>query len=292
VLTTLSDPIERKIADLKDSVLPRWREIFQYRWTVLRSGIIGVLTGLLPGVGEDAGAWMSYAAAKAASKEPEKFGKGSIDGLMAPRPATCPPSPATSFPAWPLGIPARRPRRADGGDDHPRRAARAHADDPEPALHLPRGGDDDAGLDRDPAVRPVRRAAAAARAEGAPQHPDAHRVPALHGRRLRHRLAACSTSTPCWPSALARTSCVAAATRWRRWCWGLVLGPLLDKSLRRGLVLSDGSILPFFTRPIALAFAVVTIFTILLYVKPFKAAVQRVKSGIFSGLRMLFARRA
>ena len=31
---------------------------------------------------------------------------------------------------------------------------------------------------------------------------------------------------------------------------GLVLGPLLDKSLRRGLVLSDGSLLPFFTRPI------------------------------------------
>ena len=31
---------------------------------------------------------------------------------------------------------------------------------------------------------------------------------------------------------------------------GLVLGHLLDKSLRRGLVLSDGSLAPFFTRPI------------------------------------------
>src|SRR3982751_6794953 len=83
VLTTLADPVERKMADLKDSVLPRWREVMQYKWTVIRSGIIGVLTGLLPGVGEDAGAWMSYAAAKGLSKEPEKFGKGSIDGLMA-----------------------------------------------------------------------------------------------------------------------------------------------------------------------------------------------------------------
>ena len=55
---------------------------------------------------------------------------------------------------------------------------------------------------------------------------------------------------------------------------GLVLGPLLDKSLRRGLVLSDGSLVPFFTRPISLAFAVVTIFTILLYVPAFKAAVR------------------
>jgi putative tricarboxylic transport membrane protein len=73
---------------------------------------------------------------------------------------------------------------------------------------------------------------------------------------------------------------------------GLVLGPLLDKSLRRGLVLSDGSIVPFFTRPIAMAFAAVTIFTLLLYVKPFKAAVVRVRTGITSGVRSLFVRRA
>jgi putative tricarboxylic transport membrane protein len=60
---------------------------------------------------------------------------------------------------------------------------------------------------------------------------------------------------------------------------GLVLGPLLDKSLRRGLVLSDGSLAPFFTRPISLAFAVVTIFAILLYVPAFKARVRRITGG-------------
>jgi len=32
---------------------------------------------------------------------------------------------------------------------------------------------------------------------------------------------------------------------------GLVLGDLLEKSLRRGLVLSDGDLTPFFTRPIS-----------------------------------------
>jgi putative tricarboxylic transport membrane protein len=73
---------------------------------------------------------------------------------------------------------------------------------------------------------------------------------------------------------------------------GLVLGPLLDKSLRRGLVLSDGSITPFFTRPIALAFAVVTIFTILLYVPAFKAAVKRVTGAAGAGVKSVFARRA
>src|SRR5215213_11987262 len=83
VLTALADPVERKMVEMRDSVLPRFREVFQYWRTVLRSGAIGVLTGLIPGVGEDAGAWMSYAAAKAVSKERDQFGKGSIDGLMA-----------------------------------------------------------------------------------------------------------------------------------------------------------------------------------------------------------------
>ena len=68
---------------------------------------------------------------------------------------------------------------------------------------------------------------------------------------------------------------------------GLVLGGLLDKSLRRGLVLSDGSLAPFFTRPICIAFATVTIFTILLYVPAFKALVQRVTGAVGGQLRSL-----
>src|SRR5580658_10961900 len=54
---------------------------------------------------------------------------------------------------------------------------------------------------------------------------------------------------------------------------GLVLGGLLDKSLRRGLVLSDGSLVPFFTRPISMGFAAVTIFVLLLYIPAFKSLV-------------------
>jgi putative tricarboxylic transport membrane protein len=45
---------------------------------------------------------------------------------------------------------------------------------------------------------------------------------------------------------------------------GIVLGDILDKNLRRGLVLSDGDLTPFLTRPIsALMFAVcaVTVLT-------------------------------
>jgi putative tricarboxylic transport membrane protein len=43
-----------------------------------------------------------------------------------------------------------------------------------------------------------------------------------------------------------------------------VLGDIVDKSLRRGLVLSDGSLLPFFTRPISAALAALVLVMLLM----------------------------
>ena len=66
-------------APLKELFSSVWR----YKRTVLESGIIGTLVGIIPGVGEDIGAWGSYAAAKRHSKERDEFGKGSQEGLIA-----------------------------------------------------------------------------------------------------------------------------------------------------------------------------------------------------------------
>ena len=45
---------------------------------------------------------------------------------------------------------------------------------------------------------------------------------------------------------------------------GIVLGDLLDKNLRRGLVLSDGDLTPFFVRPISATLAAICLATILM----------------------------
>lgn len=66
---------------------------------------------------------------------------------------------------------------------------------------------------------------------------------------------------------------------------GIVLGGLLDKSLRRGLVLSGGDITPFFTRPISAGIAAVTILMLLLYIPAFKAAARKALNGIGRTLR-------
>ena len=59
-------------------------EIFQ-RWTiVIRSSLIGVFTGILPGAGGSVANILAYDQARKASKYPDKFGTGIADGIIAP----------------------------------------------------------------------------------------------------------------------------------------------------------------------------------------------------------------
>jgi len=52
--------------------------------TIIRSAIIGVGVGIIPGVGEDTGGWLSYWATKSLSSEEERktFGKGNPRGVI------------------------------------------------------------------------------------------------------------------------------------------------------------------------------------------------------------------
>ena len=60
------------------------REVLK-RWTiVVRSSLIGVFTGILPGAGGSIANILAYDQAKKASKHPEKFGTGIADGIIAP----------------------------------------------------------------------------------------------------------------------------------------------------------------------------------------------------------------
>ncbi len=54
----------------------------RYKLNLLRGGVIGTAIGILPGAGADIAAWISYAMAKRFSKEPEKFGTGHIEGIV------------------------------------------------------------------------------------------------------------------------------------------------------------------------------------------------------------------
>jgi putative tricarboxylic transport membrane protein len=61
----------------------RPKEIFVYIWTLIRSSILGVVVGIAPAAGPTIAAFMSYNSAKQASKNPETFGKGNPEGILA-----------------------------------------------------------------------------------------------------------------------------------------------------------------------------------------------------------------
>ena len=71
----------------------------------LKSSIIGVIVGIIPGTGASMASFFSYDRARKSSKHPEEFGNGSIDGIAAAESANNAVTGATLIPLLTLGIP-------------------------------------------------------------------------------------------------------------------------------------------------------------------------------------------
>lgn len=84
VMRALLSPEPPKVAKRKfGSILAGQIELTKiYWWQMTRGNIIGIIIGVLPGAGADMAAWVSYAMSKRFSKTPEKFGTGHPEGLV------------------------------------------------------------------------------------------------------------------------------------------------------------------------------------------------------------------
>jgi putative tricarboxylic transport membrane protein len=83
----------------------RFREIKGQWLNALRSAIIGIGIGILPGVGGSASNVIAYTVAKQSSKYPDKFGTGIIDGVVASETANNASIGGAMIPLLTLGIP-------------------------------------------------------------------------------------------------------------------------------------------------------------------------------------------
>lgn len=72
---------------------------------LIRSMFIGLVVGILPGAGIDVGSFMSYSQAKLWSKDPESFGKGNPEGVIASEAANNAVAAGAIVPTISLGIP-------------------------------------------------------------------------------------------------------------------------------------------------------------------------------------------
>lgn len=79
--------------------------VLRHKANLVRSSLVGVGLGALPGAGGDISAFTSYAVAKASSKTPEEFGKGAEEGVVATEAANNACCGGALIPAFALGIP-------------------------------------------------------------------------------------------------------------------------------------------------------------------------------------------
>ncbi|HEY9213821.1 MAG TPA: tripartite tricarboxylate transporter permease [Ancylobacter sp.] len=75
------------------------------RMAILRGGLVGFLTGLMPGAGPTVAALLAYVVEKRYSKHPERFGRGALDGVAASESANNSAVHAALIPMLALGIP-------------------------------------------------------------------------------------------------------------------------------------------------------------------------------------------
>lgn len=101
-----------QVAALKGRILPNMAAMRRYLPTIGRSGVIGTGVGALPGVGEDVAGWVSYGVGKTVSNEGEQFGKGSLEGLLCSETANNACIGGALIPLLVLGIPGSPPAAA------------------------------------------------------------------------------------------------------------------------------------------------------------------------------------
>ena len=89
--------------DLK-VVLKTWAGMPRYFMTLVRSSLIGCWLGVTPG-GATAASFMGYGVAKKFSRDPDSFGKGNVEGVLAPETAAHAAGTSALLPMLALGIP-------------------------------------------------------------------------------------------------------------------------------------------------------------------------------------------
>src|SRR5262245_43745008 len=280
VLTVMSERTARSRIMEFGSTLPRFMDVLRHWRTVLRSGVIGVWVGILPGVGEDMAAWSSYAAAKRLSKEPDRYGKGSVEGLLAAETGDNASVPGGIIPALALAIPGSAPCAVLLA------AMIIHGVQPGPMLMAenPQYVYDVVAMVLFSTlgilffglffIRPMLRIV---------QIPRSIMMPIIFVLCTIGSFALASRLFDVWTMLgfgtlifVLRCFGYPAAP----FVLGLVLGDILDKNLRRGLVLSDGDPLLFVTRPISAILALLVLWTFVTNVPSVNRAAKRLWTAV------------
>jgi len=91
------------------SMRVKLQEVISHWITIFKSSVIGIIIGIIPAASSDIGAFLAYNESKRASKNPENYGKGEVDGMIAAEVANNAVTGASLIPLLTLSIPGSAP---------------------------------------------------------------------------------------------------------------------------------------------------------------------------------------
>jgi putative tricarboxylic transport membrane protein len=116
ILRNLENP-ERKpfIGEVIGGLLPNGRDMRESAGAIARGSVLGSLIGIVPGNGATLSSFVSYALEKSVARRPEEFGKGAIQGVAGPESANNAAAQTTFIPLLTLGLPSTAVMALVGG---------------------------------------------------------------------------------------------------------------------------------------------------------------------------------
>jgi TctA family transporter len=107
IVSNLGEQHERKVLSAKVSNLfPTWQDMKQSWGPIVRGTSLGCFFGVLPGTGPAIASFSSYMLEKKLAKDPDRFGKGAIEGVAGPEAANNADAQCKFIPMLTLGLPA------------------------------------------------------------------------------------------------------------------------------------------------------------------------------------------
>ena len=263
-------------------IIPEIGTVLRNIPAIIRSALIGVGIGAVPGIGEDIAGWVSYGTAKNTSKHPETFGTGELKGVIASETANNACVGGAMIPLLNLGIPGSPPAAMLLG------ALMLHGVTPGPMMSF--------------------------------EHPTfilevaailllASMAMWITGMILAKQVVkVLNIPTPLFMPIIGVLCIIGSYSLGLNIfnlylmlpvgiiCYfltnmgypiaplviGVILGPMADENLRRALMVSQGSFTPVFTRPVSLILFIIIVLTILSQFGWYKRMVEKVKTKMFN----------
>jgi len=270
IVSNLGETEERQVFTEKvTDLFPTWEDLKLSIGPILRGTTLGAFFGVLPGTGPAIASFSSYMVEKKLSRHPERFGHGAIEGVAGPEAANNADAQCKFIPMLTLGIPASGAMALMLG------ALMIHGIAPGPTV-MTQKPDLFWGLIASMWVGNLMLVVLNLPLIGLWVNllkvPYRFLFPAI---MVFSAIGIFSTNNVRFDIYLTALFGVLGVA-WRLLecspvplMLGFVLGPMLEENLRRAMLISRGDAMVFFTRPISLAFNLVTLLILIMMAAPF-----------------------